>query len=201
MGVVVKELRMVFVRKDNWQIVSHDRGKELEKEGKVERRRALGIILYRDAHGEFEYFYARHVAHSVQDKEDTVSVLVLDEINQISPVQARLALERALRDALLEEKRPMFVEIPQVIPSHKLAVRNWSFSQNAFIGPPQPCCFVFRDVKNINSHRKLEEVAQHISKAEFAQVLQLLEETRKPDAQNVIQYTWFIDKYFLAAPV
>ena len=197
MGFVVKSLGKAWVRTDNFQLTSEEIGRELASRGLATQRFSVGIIIYPEGNDEFEYFYERHVRHSIRRGEDFVSVLVLDNVAIPSKDQARKALEESLRSAVFSSAVTFNPNVPQVIPGHNLSVCAWSFTENKYITDNRGV-FLFRDMQKISSPKQLSSLIGVVSAKDINPVLKFIETTHKPDSQIVIQYIFLVGKYFVA---
>jgi len=199
MGYVEKIIGTATIRTDSFNICTKERAEELKALGIVEKRKAIGIVIYPEANDEFNYFYERHVRHSIQIQgSDAVSVLVVDNNKPPTKEEAKLLLEEALRRATLG---PKVIKLPvqQAIKGKTASIREWSFAQNEFISEPKNCCFILRDNQEVTARKKFYEIANSISEKDFTSIVQKLDGACKPKAEYIVQYIWFIGKYFVAA--
>lgn len=171
----------------------------------VQQRDAWGILIYSDD-VYFNYFYAKHVIHNLgrNSKEKTGSVLVLARDTLVPPKLARAALEQALRDMVARPKiRETDVIVPKIVDGvgYPFNVRNWDFYDEKWVSEPGPGYFAFREISEYPSETDLSQEIKEgkVTQKVLDDVNAIIKGTKTPQAGYVVQYVFFVDKYFIAS--
>ena len=194
MGVLVKKTTSVMIRKDSMQIVPKAKIATIDP-ALLETRIGQGIIIYAD---DFDYFYARHVLHSLQSRaEDLVSVMVKDGESIPSIDEAKSVLEATIEFAQIKPGSRIKVQSPQAITGHLVSSWVWSFSLKKFVTLPNNCYLELRDIVSL-SGKKAIVANSSISAADKVLAGQIIDSITKSTAKAVV-YIFFIQKYFVVA--
>jgi hypothetical protein len=171
----------------------------------VQQRDSWGILIYSDG-AYFNYFYAKHVMHNLgrNSKEKTGSVLVLDSDTLVSHKLARAVLEQALRDMVARPKiRETDVIVPKIVDGvgYPFNVRTWDFYDEKWVSAPGPGYFAFREISEYPSETDLSQEIKEdkVTQKVLDDVNAIIKGAKTPDKKYVVQYVFFVDKYFIAS--
>lgn len=198
MGYVVRATKRVDVRIDNYQIITNEQ-KGLVDQNLIQKRDNLMIMIYPDANGEFNDFYAKHVAKTYG--KGKASILVVDNERTFDKDLAKLLLEEALRKVEITNRDFFATRIPQIKSWHTFSVRNWDYGIQQFISDPKDCCFIFRGIKDVSSRKALFGVKKYLSTKEFNTLIGYIDNAKNPYETYIISKVLFIGKYYVAAAV
>lgn len=197
MGYLIKPIGELKIRIDNYQILSKTQLLNIDK-SLIQKREGFDIIVYPEINDEFNYFYAKHVQRRA--KEKTFSVLVIDNEYPLSEKATRLLLNQVILNAKeIEENKPNYYKIQQIIKGHTISIRKWNSEINQFVDKSKDCCFILRDIKNVSSFKDLYNLTKFVNPKELKSILEYIQKAKNQEEMYIIRRVLLIGKYFVVS--
>lgn len=198
MGHVIKHIGKVYIRIDNYAILSDSERKRIPA-NMIRRREGYDLIVYPESNGEFDYFYAKHINRDRKIGNGINSVLVVDGEYKLNELQTRLLLEKTLKRINIHPKLNIIPsKIFQILEGHTLSVRDYNFDNETFTSDSKDCCFIFRDILDITAKNMLIAKQKYLSKKELAFVLNYANKWKDLDEIYAVRRVIFVGKYYVA---